>query len=50
MGAEPWLKFISSIDYTGLSLPIVESDKLIHRCRTQNILSERLYLKKEISL
>ena len=50
MGAEPWLKFISSIDYTEQSLPIVESDKLIERCRAQDIWSERLYLKKEIKL
>ncbi|CDG82043.1 2-dehydro-3-deoxyphosphooctonate aldolase [Janthinobacterium agaricidamnosum NBRC 102515 = DSM 9628] len=50
MGAEPWLKFISSIDYTEQSLPIVESDKLIERCREHDIWSERLYLKKEISL
>ncbi|MDE1715952.1 MBL fold metallo-hydrolase [Chromobacterium amazonense] len=50
MGAEPWLKFISSIDYTEQSLPIVESDKLIARCKAQDIWSERLYLKKEIRL
>ena len=50
MGAEPWLKFISSIEYAPTSLPIVESDKLIARCHAHDIQSERLYLKKEIIL
>ncbi|MDF3079955.1 MBL fold metallo-hydrolase [Burkholderia sola] len=50
MGAEPWLKFISSIEYAPTSLPIVESDKLIARCHAHDIQSERLYLKKEIVL
>ena len=50
MSAEPWLKFISSIEYAPTSLPIVESDKLIARCHARDIQSERLYLKKEIVL
>ncbi|ACR31394.1 MBL fold metallo-hydrolase [Burkholderia glumae] len=50
MGAEPWLKFISSIEYDADALPIVESDKLIARCRERDIESERLYLKKDIIL
>ncbi|MBL4670615.1 MAG: MBL fold metallo-hydrolase, partial [Arenicella sp.] len=48
MGAEPWLNFISSIDYTDSSIPIVESDKLITRCKDEGITAERLYGFKQI--
>lgn len=48
MGAEPWLTFISSIDYTDSSRPIIESDKLITRCLTEGIQAERLYGMKQI--
>ena len=48
MGAEPWLQFISSIEYTAASVPIVESDALIGACRDLGIPAERLYLRREI--
>jgi L-ascorbate metabolism protein UlaG (beta-lactamase superfamily) len=43
MGAEPWLKYISSIEYHAQSLPIVESDRLIESCRLREIECRRLF-------
>lgn len=48
MGAEPWLKFISSIKYAPDSYPIVESDKLVKVCEERGIKSERLFGEKEL--
>ncbi|HEX8559977.1 MAG TPA: MBL fold metallo-hydrolase [Pyrinomonadaceae bacterium] len=50
MGQEPWLTFLTSIQYTDESHPIVESDKLVADCRGRGIVSERLYGQKEIFL
>lgn len=50
MGQEPWLTFLTSIQYTDQSRPIVESDKLVAECRSRGIISERLFGKKEIIL
>jgi L-ascorbate metabolism protein UlaG (beta-lactamase superfamily) len=50
MGAEPWLKFISSIEYTDTSTPIVESAKLVDACRQRGIRSERLFGPRDIHL
>ena len=43
MGQEPWLKYLTSIQYTDESHPIVESNKLIASCQNKRIESERLY-------
>lgn len=48
MGAEPVLKFISSIDYSQQSEPIVESNQLIAQLKEQGMLAERLYGKREM--
>lgn len=50
MGQEPWLKYLTSIQYTDESLPIVESNKLVAACQTKGIASERLYCQKELIL
>jgi L-ascorbate metabolism protein UlaG (beta-lactamase superfamily) len=50
MGQEPWLTYLTSIQYTEESRPIVESNKLIEDCRNRGIISERLYGHKEIFL
>jgi L-ascorbate metabolism protein UlaG (beta-lactamase superfamily) len=50
MGQEPWLTYLTSIQYTETSRPIVESDKLVERCRDRQIVAERLYGQKEILL
>lgn len=50
MGQEPWLSFITSIQYTADSKAIVESNQLVEYCRSQNIISERLFGQKEIIL
>jgi L-ascorbate metabolism protein UlaG (beta-lactamase superfamily) len=50
MGQESWLKYISSIEYTEFSKPIIESNKLIQYCETCNIKAERLLNQKEIYL
>lgn len=47
MGMEPWLNYIMAVNYTETSLPIVESDKLLRRCRDSGIKSERLNGRKE---
>jgi hypothetical protein len=48
MGQEPWLTYLTSIKYTDLSTPIVESNKLVEDCRRRGISSERLFGQKEI--
>jgi L-ascorbate metabolism protein UlaG (beta-lactamase superfamily) len=50
MGQEPWLTFLTSIQYTPESRPIVESDKLVAECRKRDIVSERLFGHKELLL
>ncbi|HKV39468.1 MAG TPA: MBL fold metallo-hydrolase [Blastocatellia bacterium] len=50
MGQEPWLTFLTSIRYTEESKPIVESNRLVEECRTQGIVSERLFGCKDIVL
>jgi len=48
MGQEPWLTFLTSIQYTEQSRPIVDSGRLVEDCRSRGIESERLYCYKEI--
>ncbi|MEM8781088.1 MAG: thioester reductase domain-containing protein, partial [Cyanobacteria bacterium P01_G01_bin.49] len=50
MGQEPWLTYITSINYTDDSRPILESNKLVKQCIQNNIHSEHLYGCKEILL
>jgi L-ascorbate metabolism protein UlaG (beta-lactamase superfamily) len=50
MGQEPWLTFLTSIQYTEQSRPIVESDKVVAECSRRGITSERLFGHKEIFL
>jgi len=48
MGQEPWLSYITSIEYTDQSKPIVESNKLVEFCRNQGLVTERLYGTRDI--
>ena len=48
MGLEPWLKFISSISYSEESRPIIESNKLVDKCKEIGIDAERLFGEKTI--
>jgi L-ascorbate metabolism protein UlaG (beta-lactamase superfamily) len=48
MGQEPWLTFLTSIQYTPTARPIVESDKLVRDCESRGLVAERLYCQKEI--
>lgn len=48
MGQEPWLGYIMSLQYTDLSRPIVESNRLVRECLSQGICAERLFGEKEI--
>ncbi|HEX8148000.1 MAG TPA: MBL fold metallo-hydrolase [Pyrinomonadaceae bacterium] len=50
MGQEPWLTYLTSIEYTEQSRPIVDSGRLVEDCRRRGITSERLYGHKEITL
>jgi L-ascorbate metabolism protein UlaG (beta-lactamase superfamily) len=49
MAAEPWIRFISSVEYTSQSRPIVESDRFIDACHNLGIAGRRLYGKAEFS-
>ena len=48
MGQEPWVEFISSIKYTDESNPIIQSNKLVERCRERGMIAERLFGEKEL--
>jgi L-ascorbate metabolism protein UlaG (beta-lactamase superfamily) len=48
MGQEPWLSYISPIQYTERSLQILESNRLIADCKEEGIAAERLFGQKEI--
>lgn len=48
MGQEPWLSFLTSINYTEKSPQIIESDKLIRECSRRGLISERLLYHKEM--
>lgn len=50
MGQEPWLFYVMSLVFTPGSLPIVESDRFVARCRAAGIEAERLYGHKELLL
>jgi thioester reductase-like protein len=50
MGQEPWLTYITSIQYTSDSRPIIESNKLVESCIKHGIVSERLFGCKEFVL
>jgi L-ascorbate metabolism protein UlaG (beta-lactamase superfamily) len=50
MGQEPWLTYLTSIQYTKESRPIVDSDRLVAECVGGGRPSERLYGHKEIFL
>lgn len=50
MGLEPWLTYLTSIQYTDTSRPILESSKLVEECRRLGSTAERLYCHKEILL
>ena len=48
MGEEPWLEYLTSLQYTEESIPIIESTKLVDQCRKRGIISEKLFAAKEI--
>jgi len=50
MGQEPWLTYLTSIEYTEVSRPIVESNKMVDDCIMQGLIAERLFGQKEILL
>lgn len=47
MGREPWLSYITSIEYTDTSNPMIEARKLLENCTQEGRKAEMLYLKKE---
>ena len=50
MGQEPWLTYLTNIQYTDESRPMVESNKLVKDCVAGGRVSERLFGCKEILL
>lgn len=43
MGQEPWLRYLMGLEYAPDSIQLTESGKLVERCRSDGMLSERLY-------
>ncbi|MBE9064901.1 thioester reductase domain-containing protein, partial [cf. Phormidesmis sp. LEGE 11477] len=50
MGQEPWLTYITSINYEPDAAPIVESDRLVEMCKQDGKECDRLFGKEEITL
>jgi L-ascorbate metabolism protein UlaG (beta-lactamase superfamily) len=50
MGQEPWLTYLTSIQYTEKSRPIVESNKLVESCQQHGLICRRLYGHTELFL
>lgn len=50
MGQEPWLGHVMGLKYTDSSPQIVESNRLIERCRASGRVAERPYCQMEIVL
>jgi hypothetical protein len=48
MGREPWLSYITLLDYSGNSKPILEAGRLVDDCRQQGLAVEDLFCKKEM--
>ncbi|GLQ98961.1 MBL fold metallo-hydrolase [Dyella mobilis] len=50
MGQEPWMRFVTGLEYTPESKQIVESNKLLERCRSAGLDAERLHGCRTITL
>ena len=50
MGMEPWFTYVLGLNYEKNSKQLLESDKFIKECSSRGILSERLFMKKELIL
>jgi hypothetical protein len=50
MGQEPWLTHVMGVKYTSDSRPIVESNRLLAKCRERGIAAERLFGCREAAL
>ncbi|MEO0647055.1 MAG: thioester reductase domain-containing protein, partial [Cyanobacteria bacterium J06650_10] len=50
MGQEPWLTYITSIEYAPDDAPIIESNRLVEHCRAQGRECDRPFGKKQIEL
>jgi L-ascorbate metabolism protein UlaG (beta-lactamase superfamily) len=48
MGQEPWLTYLTSIQYTEESKAIVESNSLVAACRERHLVADRLFGCREI--
>jgi L-ascorbate metabolism protein UlaG (beta-lactamase superfamily) len=49
MGQEPWLQHLCGLAYTPESKQLVESNKLVERCRAAGLVAERLYGCREMT-
>ncbi|NDA89851.1 MAG: MBL fold metallo-hydrolase [Alphaproteobacteria bacterium] len=47
MGQEPWLNYITTLNYSPEAPQIIESNKFVSACNANGIISERLFGKKE---
>jgi hypothetical protein len=48
MVREPWLSYITSLDWDPEAKPIKEAARLVDHCRGLGIMVEDLYCKKEM--
>jgi L-ascorbate metabolism protein UlaG (beta-lactamase superfamily) len=50
MGAEPWLQYVTSIDPSEDTPPVINAKQLVSRCAELGIPAERLYGSKEVCM
>ena len=48
MGQEPWLTYLTALQYTDESKPIAVSNKLVAECRERHLVADRLFGCREI--
>jgi L-ascorbate metabolism protein UlaG (beta-lactamase superfamily) len=48
MGQEPWLRYVMGLEYAADSIQLTQSDKLVNHCRSEGMISERLYGSQDI--
>jgi L-ascorbate metabolism protein UlaG (beta-lactamase superfamily) len=48
MGAEPWIDYILEVHYTDESNPIIQSNMLVEKCRSEGRRAERLFGEAEL--
>jgi L-ascorbate metabolism protein UlaG (beta-lactamase superfamily) len=48
MGQEPWLRYVMGLEYGADSIQLKESNRLVSQCRSEGMISERLYGSQDL--